>query len=270
MGIDTLNIILLAILGSVIALIGGVIFLYKESWSNLLSAYSTPFAAGVLLTVALISLLPESVHMSGDQVYLIVLLTFLSSYLFENVFFSLHHHDERYQGHNSIRKSIPLVIMGDTVHNFIDGVAIASSYLVNPGLGLIAAISTLLHEIPHEIGDFGILLQSGWSRRKTFVVNLISSLATIFGALLVIYVVDSLNVIGYLMAVAAGLFLYLGASDFLPHIHDGEISQRKAIASLLIGSSLMLVVASLVPHGHESESTNVIDVPSRELVKHQD
>lgn len=245
---DTLNIILLSILGGVIALVGGVVFLYKESWSKLLSSYSVPFAAGVLLTVSLISLLPESVHMSGEKAYLIVLVTFLLAYLFENLFFSLHHHDESYHGHKSIRKSIPLVIVGDTIHNFIDGVAIASSYLVSPGLGLITAISTLLHEIPHEIGDFGILLQSGWGRQKTFMVNLISSLATIFGALLVIYVVDTPNVIGYLMAVAAGLFLYLGASDFLPHIHDGEISPKKAIASLLIGSTLMLAVITLVPH----------------------
>jgi zinc and cadmium transporter len=142
-----------------------------------------------------------------------------------------------------------LVIVGDTIHNFIDGVAIAASFLINPGLGLITAVSTFLHEVPHEIGDFGILLKAGWQRSHIFLVNLISASFSILGAILVVFVIPSEYLLGLLLAVAAGLFLYLGSSDFLPHADEG-LTKNKAMASLLVGTTIMLSVFWLIPHSH--------------------
>ena len=165
---DLIAIILLSLFGSVLSLVGGVIILSTKRWSQILSKYSTSFAAGVLLTVALISLLPESVHMIGESSFLIVLITFLIVYIFEVSLCSLHHHDHG-DGCKDHNEPTFMILVGDTIHNFIDGVAIAVSYLVNPGLGVITATSTFLHEIPHEIGDFGVLLRAGWEKRKILI-----------------------------------------------------------------------------------------------------
>lgn len=242
------ELILLALLGSVVALVVGVVFLSVEKWSKFLSKYSVPFAAGVLITVALIGLLPEASHILGEKGFLIVLLTFLLAYVFENLICDLHHHDHG-SGCKDHSGSAWLVIMGDTIHNFVDGVAIGASYLVNPGLGLVTAVSTFLHEVPHEIGDFGVLLKAGFKKRKIILVNLISSLMTLVGALLVYYLGANELVSGYLLSGAAGMFLYLGASDFLPHASE-EMTTKKAMMVLLLGVIMMYVTLSLVPHGH--------------------
>lgn len=183
-----LSIFLLSTFGSVVALIGGILFLAIPAWSNWLRKISIPFAAGVLLTITLIGLIPETIELYGENGLLLTLGTFLGAYLFEQLLFSLHHHesDHDHDHDHHIASSAPLVVIGDTIHNFIDGVAIAASYLINPGLGVVTAISTFLHEVPHEVGDFGVLLKAGWKKEKVLGVNFVSSLATFGGVVLVL------------------------------------------------------------------------------------
>lgn len=247
---DVVMIVSLSLLGSIFALIGGVIFLYIPKWSQLLSRYSVPFAAGVLLTVALVGVLPEAVHGAGEVAYAVALLSFIAAYVFEHYAFNLHHHEHHH--HHMDKGPIALVIVGDTIHNFIDGVAIATSFLINPGLGIITSVSTFLHEVPHEIGDFGILLKAGWQRSHIFLVNLLSASFSILGALFVLFVIPSDYLLGLLLAIAAGLFLYLGSSDFLPHADEG-LTKNKAIASLLLGTCIMLSIFWLIPHSHSED-----------------
>lgn len=246
------NILVLAFMGSVVALGGGVVFLVKRNWSKWLAAYSVPFAAGVLLTTALIGLLPEALHMMGEAALRVTLAAFIGAYLFEHFLFGLHHHEEGCHGKH-YETAIPLVIIGDTIHNFIDGVAIAATYMASPGLGVVTTLSTFLHEVPHEIGDFGILLKAGWRRRQIMLVNLVSASFTLLGALTVYGLVQDEMVIGGMLAVAAGMFLYLGASDFLPQIGVGRVSERKSLVALLIGVVVMFAAMSVVPHAHEGE-----------------
>ncbi len=252
---EALHLFLLALLGSVIALVGGIVFLFNDRWASFLEKHSVPFASGVLLSVALIGLMPEAVHILDESAFLIVLITFVTAYLFENLFFKVRHHhsDEASQKYKS---AVPLVIIGDTIHNFIDGVAIAASFFAAPGLGLVTAISTFLHEVPHEISDFGILLKVGWKKLSIFIVNLLSASTTIIGAFMVMFFFQEGPIIGILLAFSAGLFLYLGASDFLPEI-DG-VSKKKTIAILtpfLLGIALIVATLNLVPHSHEEEDT---------------
>ena len=245
---ELLNLVSLVLFGSVFALIGGIVFLSVPRWSEALAMYSVPFAGGVLLTVALIGVLPESVEILDHSAYLITLVTFLVIFLFENLFFSLHHHDE--DGHHHIaKKSAWFVMLGDTIHNSIDGVAIAAAFITSPGLGLITAVSTFLHEVPHEIGDFGILLKARWSKRNIILTNLISACASLFGALAVYLVKPSDSILGILLAISAGIFLYLGASDFLPHAGQ-HLSKGKMMLSLLFGVGLMMVSILSIPHAH--------------------
>ncbi len=250
---DLLNIIVLSFLGSIAGLIGGVVFLIKKKWAQSLCKHAVPFAAGVLLSVSILHLIPEAVHETGEKAYLLVLLALLGSFLFEQYFATLHHHEDR-KG-TMHKASVPLVIIGDTIHNFIDGVTIAAAYLTNPTFGVVVTLATFLHETPHEIGDFGVLMSAGWSRTKTFIANLFSASATFPGALLVFFFMRNAHEqIGILLALSAGIFLYLGASDFLPEIiEEGGNKGNSPIKSFLLvlfGVGIMYLMLSLGPHHH--------------------
>jgi zinc and cadmium transporter len=244
------DILILAFIGSIAGLIGGVVFLIKKNWARTLCRYAVPFAAGVLLSLALLHLIPEAAHTLGERAYLYVLLALLGSFLFEQYFVHLHHHEDRQ--HTMQKASVPLVITGDTIHNFIDGVAIASAYLVNPTFGLVIALASFLHETPHEIGDFGVMVSAGWSKRRTFIANAISAMATFPGAILVFFFLrNAHDQIGILLAVSAGIFLFLGASDFLPEVGEEErgVPAWKKFALLLFGAGIMYLL-TLVSPGH--------------------
>lgn len=244
----SLSLLAASLTGSVLGLLGGVIFLWQTRWSELLSRNAVPFAAGVLITVSLTGLMPEANEIIGEQVFTVVLFTFFAIYLFEHLLLGLHHHQHCQHGRDYCT-AVWLVIVGDTIHNLIDGVAIGASFAVNPGLGWVTAWSTFLHEVPHEIGDFGILLAAGWSKRNIIVVNFVSALATLVGAFGVQWLASNQQLIAQLMGVSAGLFLYLGASDFLPHVKELGGSRVRAVLPLVLGVAVMLAVIHLIPHG---------------------
>jgi zinc and cadmium transporter len=240
----------LVFLGSVAGLVGGALFLYRASLARILSRVAIPFSAGVLISVSLIHLIPEAIHQAGEKASYWVLFSFLFSFFFEQVFAHLHHHEEK-KG-TLTRASIPLVIFGDTVHNLIDGVAIASAYLVSPFSGFVVALSSFLHETPHEIGDFGLLTSLGWERKKTFLTNFFSSLATFPGAYLTFFFSSVWGELtGILLAVSAGTFLYLGASDFLPEVGSDEGKTHwKDLLAFLIGILVIVSLRIFLPDNH--------------------
>jgi zinc and cadmium transporter len=251
MDLNLLNVLGLAFLGSIAGLIGGFVFLLQKDWARTLGRYAVPFAAGVLLSVSILHLLPEAASEYGEKTYLVVLLALIGSFLFEQFFAQLHHHEHR-KG-TLLKATIPLVVVGDTIHNFIDGVAIAASYLISPSFGLVVAFATFLHETPHEIGDFGILMSRGLSKGKTFLINFFSAMATFPGALMVYYFLpDAHEKIGFLLAISAGVFLFLGASDFLPEVgeKEGRSVVFKEIALLILGVLIMYLLAAVTPAAH--------------------
>lgn len=249
---DFLTLNLLVLFGSVIALVGGVLCLGIKPLRQFLTKYASSFAAGVLLTVALLGLLPEAVHELGEAAFVWVFGAFLATYLFENFLFALHHHeDDSYHSHHT--SSVPLVIFGDTIHNLIDGMAIAATYLANPALGVTTAISTFLHEVPHEMSDFGVLLHAGWRRKKIIAVNVLSALSSFAGAWAVWLAAESFAVVGYLLAISGGIFLYLAASDFLPKPSKHD-SHKTAVGVMLLGVIVMYATFTLLPHSHEAEA----------------
>jgi len=238
----------LATIGSLAGLIGGLLFFVKRDWAKHLCCWAVPFAAGVLISVSLLHLLPEARQEMGEGAFLVVLLAFVGAFIFEEFFAHLHHHEHK--GRTALKTAIPLVIVGDTIHNFIDGVAIASAFLVEPSFGLVVALATFLHETPHEIGDFGVLLSAGWSKTRALLANFLSALAVFPGALLVYFFLgDAHDKIGGLLAISAGIFLYLGASDFLPEIKEesNKKKARKELMLFLLGVMIIYLLTFISP-----------------------
>jgi zinc and cadmium transporter len=148
-------------------------------------------------------------------------------------------------------------VAGDTLHNAIDGIAIGAAFIVSPASGIAASIAIAAHEIPQEIGDFGILLSRGVKAKKAIIINLFSALATVVMAMLTFWLGQNgvINV-GPLLAIAAGFFIYIAASDIIPDIHERPHKEALSqsilliIGVLIIGSIITLTADS---HSHDEE-----------------
>lgn len=235
---DWILLLFVALAGSVISLLGGIYLLYGKRGAKLLQKYAVPFAAGALLAAAFVDLLPEAFgHGDARAVSLTVLIAFLAFFFLERGLSWFHHHhehpDEAHAGEKP--RSTALIIIGDTLHNFIDGLAIGAAFLVNPMLGIVTALAVAAHEIPQEIGDFGLLLARGMKKRKIVIVNLLSALATVVGAALVYGFGDALALSeSLLLAVVAGFFIYIAASDIVPTIHSQSERKQANIQAIVL------------------------------------
>ena len=220
------HIIIFSLLGGVFSLIGGLVLLSKKSWAEKLARYATPFAAGALLAAVFLDLLHEGVELAEPYTVLLATLAGKIIFFFAERFlhwFHHHHGDET----NHTEANTGLIIVGDTLHNALDGVAIAASFLISVPTGIITTIAVAAHEIPQEIGDFGLLLKKGLSRKKVLLVNIVSAIATLVMALITFWLgSDSKLPIGVLLGLSAGFLLYIAASDIIPTIHD-EVPKGK-------------------------------------------
>lgn len=246
------SLLALSLLGSVAGILGGVFLFFNEKWSKSLVKVSLPLASGVLLSVSFLDLLPETVESLGDLAFPLLFSVFVGLFLIERLFFHLDHHGDKEDHDHSNKYSLALVVFGDTIHNLLDGVAIGAAFLVNPSLAFVVALSTFLHETPHEIADFGILRSAGWSKKKTFFTNLFSALITVPGAFLTYYFGDKIESLeGVLLGIAAGMFLYVAATDFLPETkHADKKDSVKNVVFFLLGIILILLVRKFVPETH--------------------
>lgn len=251
------NILLFTFLGSIGALLGGVILLSKEKASRKLSHFLASFAAGTLLGAAFFDLLPEAAHQAEETGIDVFLWTFIGIaifFLIERFIHTFHHH-ENYDGHDvrhESRTTIPLIIISDTLHNFLDGVVIAATFLVNIPLGVITTFAVIAHEIPQEIGDMGLLVHKGMKRGRVIFVNIVSACAAFAGAVLTYIVgVKLVEQLSIFLALTAGFFIYIALSDLIPEIHH---EKRKGYALLetallLLGVLLIYLSVSFLEHG---------------------
>lgn len=244
---NTLSAILcLSFLGSILGLIGGLLVLWKEKLARRMSLYLISFAAGVILSVAFLDLLPEAIAYGGENVFILVLVGMVSFFLAEDFLLHFHHHES----HSHLVKPVaPLLILGDSIHNFIDGVVIAAAFMADPKLGFIVAIATFFHEIPQEIGDFVVLLQAGMSKQKVLLANLFSALMTFAGALLTYFSFNhSQFLLGSLLAISTGMFLYISSADILPElVKEGDHNRWRVASLFLSGIALIFFLGKLLP-----------------------
>ncbi len=206
-----------------------------------------PVSAGLLLATAVTHLLPEAFDSNADPYTLgwVILAGILGFFLLEKlalIHHTHHHegdphlHDHGHDAHEAGRGGVPILI-GDAFHNFADGVVIAGAFLVDTRLGVIATLAVMAHEIPHEVGDFMILLNAGFTRRRAFIFNLISGLSAVLGGVIGYFVLAKMEaLLPYALATAAASFIYIALSDLLP-----EMMRRSSLAKSLPEVGLVLL-----------------------------
>lgn len=250
-------IILFTALGGALGVLAAsVLLLLSDRWHRRLLPHLISFAVGALLGAAFLALLPHAMEMAGPDNMHDVGLTFVVGILLFFVLEKLviwrhcHSHDcevhlPDHDDHRPERSAGALVLIGDGLHNLIDGVLIAAAFLADFHLGVVTALAVAAHEIPQEVGDVAILLQSGMSRAKAFLYNILASLTSVFGGVAAYFALESAEAAQpYVLAVAAGSFVYIAVADLIPGLHR-RIDPRSGISQLvLIVLGLAMIVLS--------------------------
>jgi zinc and cadmium transporter len=201
------------------------------------------YAVGTLLGVALLALLPEALAgLEAKKAMPTLLAGILAFFLLEKLVLWRHCHDaHECEVHTSSTAS--LVIVGDAFHTFVDGAVIAAAVVTSVPLGITTALAVATHEIPQEVGDVAILLRAGYSRLRAFTVNLLSGLGGILGAMAMIYAAEALpHALPYVLAFAAGNFLYVAMADLIPDLHRGGLEGGPVRQLLLIGVGVFTIM----------------------------
>jgi len=246
-------IILFSLLGGVLSvLLASSFLLFSESVRVRLVPHLISFAIGALLGAALLGLLPEAVESAGAgnvyNIFSVVLLGILGFFLLEKMVLWRHCHTEHCEAHTVDRNhnaSGFLILVGDGIHNFVDGVLIAGAFMTDIHLGVVTSLAVAAHEIPQELGDFAILLHSGFSRKKALFFNLLSSLTTVIGGVLAYFsLMDLQNLLPYVLSIAAASFLYVAVADLIPGLHKHVEVSATALQVTLISAGLLVIYLS--------------------------
>ena len=205
-------------------------FTARVAWVPHLISY----AIGALLGAAFLEVLPNAVIASGDATSMgrVILFGLLGFFVLEKLVIWRHCHIEECEGHEQLEpehgaavghdhgRSGLLIVIGDTFHNFVDGVLIASAFMADIRLGMVTALAIIAHEIPQEVGDFLILIHSGYSRSRAFMYNLLSSFATVIGGLLAYFALSRAEgVVPVMLGLAAASMIYVAVADLIPGLH---------------------------------------------------
>jgi zinc and cadmium transporter len=238
---------LIAILASVIAVsliaFVGILFVgLKESLLKRILTALIGFASGTLLGGAFLHLLPEAIEMNEATAFYYVIIGIVSFFALEKFLYWRHCHEEECPVHMFVY----LNLIGDGVHNFIDGMIIAATYIIsfaagNYHLGFATTLAVISHEIPQEIGDFGVLIYGGLSKRKALTYNFLSAVTAILGAITTYFLTYVQSVETLLVPFAAGGFIYIAATDLMPELHKKSRAGASIVQllAIVLGIGLM-------------------------------
>jgi zinc and cadmium transporter len=243
---QTLIYIILATLAvSLLSLIGVISLLLKKGFVEKITFYLVSFSVGALLGGALLHLIPEAYEeIQTNFVFILVLIGFLSFFIIEKVLHWRHCHEEHCKIHKmeKVHSFGYLNLFGDGIHNFIDGIIIAAAFITSPIIGLTTSLIIILHELPQELGDFAVLLYAGFSKQKALLFNFLSAIVALFGGILGFFLLNSIeSIIPFLLAFAAGGFLYIAASDLMPHIIREKSLEKSFIYLLIVILGILLI-----------------------------
>ena len=225
-----------------ISLVGVFTLSIDEEKLKRITIHLVSLSAGGLLGAVFIHLLPESIETGEPSfVFAYVLVGFVLFFIMEKFLHWHHCRENRCKVHSLAYMNL----IGDAIHNFTDGLIMAAGFLTSPALGVITVVAIALHEIPQEIGDFGVLIYAGLTRKKALVYNFIVALTAILGGLVGYFLSSAFNfIVPFLVPFAAGGFLYISASDLVPEIREEHSVKKSAVnfAAFFIGIGVMLLV----------------------------
>lgn len=234
------------LLVSLISLVGIVALLFRESLLRRILIYLVSFSAGSLLGDAFIHLLPEAAEKMGFglNISLYVLSGVIIYFIVEKFIRWRHCHIPAAEEHP--HPFSLMILFGDAVHNFIDGLIIGASYLVSFPIGITTTLAVIFHEIPQEIGDFGSLLHGGFSKSKALFFNFLSAIAAVLGAIMILILGSyAEGMTTFLVPFAAGGFIYIASADLIPELHK-EVEIKKSILQLVFFIMGVLAMLSLI------------------------
>lgn len=265
-----LLIILFTALGGILSVLAaGVFLLLPEKQRQSILPHGISFATGALLTGAFCSLIPHAFEkVAIDEMPSLsatILIGILVFFVLEKLLVWRHCHSHscaahgedshEHQHHNHAahadqnrRVAGMFIILGDSIHNFVDGVLIGAAFLTDPQLGMVTSLAVAAHEIPQEVGDFAILLHSGYTRGKALFYNILASLTTVIGGVLAYFSLGDLHgILPYFLAMAASSFIYIAVADLIPSLHEKTDikTSLQQIGFILAGVMLILLMQTI-------------------------
>src|SRR3989344_4612817 len=233
--------ILIAVLFVSLVSVLGIFIFFKQKIMNKFLFFLVSFAAGTLLGVAFLDLLPEIIEEGFSEIMPIFMLAGILSFFVLEKFLHWHHHHTEDKEHE-VHPFTYLNIVGDGIHNFLDGAIIAVSFMSDTALGIATAIAIIAHEIPQEIADFSILIYGGFSKMKALVYNFLTALTAVLGALLTYFFSNAVeNSHSYIAAFTIGGFVYIAGTDLIPEIQKEKDLKKSMLQLLMIAFGICLV-----------------------------
>jgi zinc and cadmium transporter len=222
-------------------LVASSLFLFSDSMRARLVPWLVSYAVGALLGVALLALLPEALAaLPPPAVFGTLLAGIVIFFVLEKLVLLRHCHTDECEVHGA---TAPLVFIGDAFHNFLDGAIICTAVMTSVPLGINTAIAVAAHEIPQEVGDVAILLASGYSRSRALLLNVVTGLSGIAGALVAFAAVEMIpGMRPFVLAISAASLLYIAMSDLIPDLHRGNLDANAARQVLLITTGIGTIV----------------------------
>ena len=239
MPIILLQILIAVLLVSLVSILGIFIFFRKNTLNKALF-FMVSFAAGTLLGAAFLDLLPEVIEGGFNEFTpLLILIGILSFFILEKFLHWHHHHTEH---EHETHAFTYLNLVGDGIHNFLDGAVIAASFMANISLGIATTIAIIAHEIPQEIADFSVLIYGGFSKMKALVYNFLTALTAMIGALLTYFFSSAIaGSHTYIAALAIGGFVYIAGTDLIPEIHKEKDAKKSMLQLLMLALGILLI-----------------------------
>ena len=233
---------------SLISLIGIFSLLFRERWFNKILILLIGFSAGGLIGGAFLHLLPEALEQGEAQaIFLYLIFGFISFFILEKYLHWRHCHE----GVCTVHAFTYLNLIGDAIHNFSDGLVIGASFLVSIRFGIITALVIILHEIPQEIGDFGVLVYGGFSKLKALYYNFVIALTCILGTVIGYFISANMhNFSPFLLPFTAGGFIYIAACDLIPELHKESSLKRSTFSLLAFSCGILFIYIARLMNSH--------------------
>jgi zinc and cadmium transporter len=229
-------IVVFSLLGSIGAIAGaGLLLAFPAMIRQMVVPHLISYASGTLLGAAFLGMIPNGLRtLEASLMLMSVLGGLVVFFILEKLVIWRHCHEQDCEVHS---QAAPLILIGDAFHNFVDGVVIAAAFLTSIPLGITASIAVIAHEIPQEVGDFAILLESGYSRTQALLLNTLSAASTLPGAVLAYFwLAEARSMMPYVLAISAASFIYIALADLIPGLH-----RRVSLASALQQTALLIL-----------------------------